>query len=159
MRALWLMPLLIAAVLQAQAPQPNGAGLEPGALPDRWATAKPALHGNAGYLRSRVQPQLLMLRQTPCTDYEKPFIYLIFDRKRRCCGIPVRAMRSRGSGRPPHRPVGESEQSRRHSAHRYTFASSQRSRRRRPAVTDRPDTTFVKPDLGSLKAFSAFKTA
>jgi hydroxyacylglutathione hydrolase len=158
MRAIWLTPLLIAAVLQAQAPQPNGAGLEPGVLPDRWPTANPRCMEMQEYYVHEYNPNFFMLRQTPCTDYEKPFIFVIF-------GSDKALLWDTGSRNALTREAADRLIARWlkvnnragipliviHSHHHSDHVAGD------PQFMDRPDTTFVKPDLASLKAFFGFQ--
>ena len=74
----WLALFLLAAISWAQAPQPDGAGLEPGVLPDLWPTASPRCMEMEEFCVHEYNPNFYMLRQSPCTDYEKLFIYVIF---------------------------------------------------------------------------------
>jgi len=95
MTSSWLALFLLATISWAQAPQPDGAGLEPGVLPDRWLTASPRCMEMEEFYVHEYNPNFYMLRQSPCTDYEKPFIYVIFGSER-SCGTPGRATPARG---------------------------------------------------------------
>ena len=64
---------------RAQAPQPDGAGLERGTLPASWAEPPDACATRQSDFRlHEYNPDLYILRQSGCTNYEKPFLYLIF---------------------------------------------------------------------------------
>lgn len=76
---LWLPLLLVSAVLaQAQFPQPDGGGLEPGTLPAAWNTGGPKCMEVPEWQVHEYNPNLFILRQSGCTDYEMPFLYLFF---------------------------------------------------------------------------------
>ena len=78
----------IAAVLCAgtplggQAPEPNGAGLEHGTLPLRWITGGPDCSSVPKWQVHAYNPDLYILRESGCTNYEKPFLYLFFGYER-----------------------------------------------------------------------------
>ena len=74
--ALWLFSASAAA---GQAPQPDGAGLERGTLPESWAESPDACATRQSDFRlHEYNPDFYILRQSGCTNYEKPFLYLIF---------------------------------------------------------------------------------
>jgi hydroxyacylglutathione hydrolase len=85
-----MRPLLVAAALglataaraQAQAPQPDGAGLERGVLPPTWAESSAACEGRPEFRLHEYNADFFILRQSGCTNYEKPFLYLIFGANR-----------------------------------------------------------------------------
>lgn len=62
----------------AQFPEPNGGSVERGVLPDHWATGGPKCMEMPEWQVHEYNPNLYLLRQSGCTDYEKPFIFLIF---------------------------------------------------------------------------------
>ena len=63
----------------AQAPQPDGAGLERGTLPASWAESPDVCATRQSDFRlHEYNPDFYILRQSGCTNYEKPFLYLIF---------------------------------------------------------------------------------
>jgi glyoxylase-like metal-dependent hydrolase (beta-lactamase superfamily II) len=65
--------------LAAQAPQPDGAGLERGVLPTSWAESADACATRKSDFRlHEYNAELYILKQSGCTNYEKPFLYLIF---------------------------------------------------------------------------------
>jgi glyoxylase-like metal-dependent hydrolase (beta-lactamase superfamily II) len=72
--AAWLGALLI----NAQAPQPDGAGIEPGTLPARWQTGGPKCMEVPEWQVHEYNEDLYILRESGCVHYEKPFLYLIF---------------------------------------------------------------------------------
>jgi len=69
---------LIASTTVAQFPQPNGGGLERGTLPAKWMSQQPKCMEIPEWQVHEYNPDFYILRQSPCTDYEKPFIFLIF---------------------------------------------------------------------------------
>ena len=71
--SLALPPLLV-----AQSPEPDGAGLEHGVLPDSWAETSTSCEGRPEFRLHEYNANLFILRQSGCTNYEKPFLYLIF---------------------------------------------------------------------------------
>jgi hydroxyacylglutathione hydrolase len=81
-RPLAVITLALAASgqsLAAQAPQPDGAGLERGVLPTIWSESPDACATRKGDFRlHEYNAELYILRQSGCTNYEKPFLYLIF---------------------------------------------------------------------------------
>jgi hydroxyacylglutathione hydrolase len=61
-----------------QAPQPNGGGVIAGVLPDRWTPSGPDCPPDPQFQVHEYNPDLVILRESGCTNYEKPFLYLIF---------------------------------------------------------------------------------
>jgi glyoxylase-like metal-dependent hydrolase (beta-lactamase superfamily II) len=70
------------ADLRAQFPQPDGGGLRAGTLPLTWATGGPDCLEMPEWQIHEYNPDLFILRQSGCTDYEKPFVYLFFGKQR-----------------------------------------------------------------------------
>jgi glyoxylase-like metal-dependent hydrolase (beta-lactamase superfamily II) len=71
--------LFAASTAVSQAPQPDGAGLERGTLPASWAESAEACASRQSDFRlHEYNPDFYILRQSGCTNYEKPFLYLIF---------------------------------------------------------------------------------
>lgn len=78
---LWLPLLLVSAVMaHAQFPQPDGGDLQPGTLPAVWNTGGPKCMEMPEWQIHEYNPNLFILRQSGCTDYEMPFLYLFFGR-------------------------------------------------------------------------------
>lgn len=75
-----ILGVLLAAApfLSAQAPEPDGAGVEVGTLPAKWATGGPNCLELPAWQIHEYNADLYILRQSGCTHYEKPFLYLIF---------------------------------------------------------------------------------
>jgi glyoxylase-like metal-dependent hydrolase (beta-lactamase superfamily II) len=68
-----------ASALAAQAPQPDGAGLERGTLAESWAeSAEGCATRQSDFRLHEYNGDFYILRQSGCTNYEKPFLYLIF---------------------------------------------------------------------------------
>ncbi len=70
--------ILAASVVIAQAPQPDGAGVTRGVLPDRWQVSGPECPPDPHFQVHEYNPDLVILRESGCSNYEKPFLYLIF---------------------------------------------------------------------------------
>ena len=64
-----------AAALAAQVP-------ETGTLPDRWPAGGPNCMEMQEFYIHAYNPNFYILRQSGCSDYEKPFLYLIFGSER-----------------------------------------------------------------------------
>jgi hydroxyacylglutathione hydrolase len=62
----------------AQLPQPNGGNFERGTLPERWMTGGPKCMEMPEWQVHEYNPRLFILRQSGCSDFEKPFVYLLF---------------------------------------------------------------------------------
>ena len=74
-----LATALLASPVAAQAPQPDGAGLERGTLPESWAESpEGCATRQADFRVHEYDADFYILRQSGCTNYEKPFLYLIF---------------------------------------------------------------------------------
>lgn len=82
MRTQWLWALTMTAGLWAQAPRPAGSGLEAGVLPAKWTSGGPHCMEAQEFQIHQYNPDFYILRQSGCTDYEKPFLYLIFGREK-----------------------------------------------------------------------------
>jgi glyoxylase-like metal-dependent hydrolase (beta-lactamase superfamily II) len=63
-------------------PEPDGAGIRPGALPDEWLVGGPNCMEVPEFQVHEYNPDLFILRQSGCSHYEKPFLYLIFGKER-----------------------------------------------------------------------------
>ena len=69
----FLPPLLLASLAFA---------VEPGTLPKAWITGGPNCLEVPDWQVHEYNPALYILRESGCTNYEKPFLYLIFGRDR-----------------------------------------------------------------------------
>lgn len=67
-------------MILAQAPQPDGAGIERGVLPRSWPTGGPKCVEQPDWRVHEYNPDFYILRESGCVHYEKPFLYLIFGR-------------------------------------------------------------------------------
>lgn len=79
--ALWALVALAwcgALFLPGQAPQPDGAGVVPGALPRAWPTGGPRCMELPEWRVHEYNEDFYILRESGCVHYEKPFLYLIF---------------------------------------------------------------------------------
>lgn len=142
---------LFAGALSAQT-------LEKGTLPEHWPTGGPNCMEMQEYYIHAYNPNFYILRQSGCTDYEKPFLYLIFGADRAMLwDTGSRNSRVRESvDRLIERWLRENRRasiplvvvhSHKHGDH--IWGDSQ--------FADRPDTTLVKPDLAAVKTFFGFQ--
>jgi glyoxylase-like metal-dependent hydrolase (beta-lactamase superfamily II) len=65
-----------------QAPQPDGAGLQRGVLPGHWITGGPDCAVVPKWQVHAYNPDFFIIRESGCTNYEKPFLYLFFGSER-----------------------------------------------------------------------------
>lgn len=70
--------LICAGLALAQAPQPDGAGVRLGTLPARWITGGPQCIEVPDWQIHQYNEDFFILRESGCTNYEKPFLYLLF---------------------------------------------------------------------------------
>ncbi len=73
---------LCIGIAAGQAPEPNGAGLERGVFPTQWITGGPDCSVAPQWQVHAYNPDLYIIRESGCTNYEKPFLYLFFGRDR-----------------------------------------------------------------------------
>jgi hydroxyacylglutathione hydrolase len=73
-----MIGVFAAGACRAQLPDPNGGTIERGVLPDRWLTGGPKCMELPEWQVHEYNPDLYLLRQSGCTYFEKPFIFLIF---------------------------------------------------------------------------------
>src|SRR6202166_2186041 len=66
----------------AQLPQPDGGAIERGVLPSQWFSQGPKCMEIPEWQVHEYNPNLYILRQSPCTDFEKPFIFLFFGKNK-----------------------------------------------------------------------------
>lgn len=76
-----MISLILLACL-AQAPQPDGAGLEAGRLPREWSTGGPRCMESPDFFVHEYNANLFILRESGCSNYEKPFLFLVFGQDR-----------------------------------------------------------------------------
>jgi glyoxylase-like metal-dependent hydrolase (beta-lactamase superfamily II) len=66
----WLSAVAIAATVTA--------GVVPGVLPDRWNVSGPQCPPDPKFQVHEYHADLIILRESGCSNYEKPFLYLLF---------------------------------------------------------------------------------
>jgi hydroxyacylglutathione hydrolase len=71
---------LLVIDIVAQAPQPNGAGVRAGTLPMQWQPSGPQCPAKPAFQVHPYNEDLFILRESGCSNYEKPFLYLLFGR-------------------------------------------------------------------------------
>jgi glyoxylase-like metal-dependent hydrolase (beta-lactamase superfamily II) len=65
-----------------QAPQPDGAGVKPGTLPKAWLLGGPKCVEVPEFQVHEYNEDLYILRQSGCSNFEKPFLFLLFGKDR-----------------------------------------------------------------------------
>jgi hydroxyacylglutathione hydrolase len=85
----WIVILFVAALclatakgVLAQAAQPDGGGVRSGVLPDRWQVSGPDCPADPKFQVHQYNEDLYILRESGCSNYEKPFLYLLFGREK-----------------------------------------------------------------------------
>lgn len=83
-RALFALTVLAACSrhLNAQAANPDGGGVRQGVLPTAWRVSGPQCTGPAQFQVHEYNPDLIILRESGCSNYEKPFLFLLFGQER-----------------------------------------------------------------------------
>ncbi len=83
-RPISILISLFAACIQvyAQAPQPNGGGVSTGALPRTWQVSGPQCGENSHFQIHQYNPDFYIFRESGCSNYEKPFLYLLFGKEK-----------------------------------------------------------------------------
>jgi hydroxyacylglutathione hydrolase len=151
MRCILVLLFLTASTIFAQTP-------EPGTLPEHWPTGGPQCMEMQEFYIHQYNPNFYILRQSGCTDYEKPFLYLIFGsdkamlwdtgsrnaRVREAIDRLIDRWLKANSRASIPLVVVHSHKHGDHIAGDKQFA-------------DRPDTVIVKPDLTSVIAFFGFQ--
>ncbi|MBI4907359.1 MAG: MBL fold metallo-hydrolase [Acidobacteria bacterium] len=74
--------LALAGVLWNQQVYPPGEGVQLGRLPHRWITGGPRCMEVPDWQVHEYNPDFYILRQSGCTHFEKPFLYLIFGKEK-----------------------------------------------------------------------------
>lgn len=98
-RAVRLIALtLVVYALLAQLPQPDGGPVEGGVLPARWITGGPKCMEVPDWQVQEYNQDFYILRESGCTHYEKPFLYLIF-------GKDKALLEDTGAGQPEVRSI------------------------------------------------------
>lgn len=80
MRFALVVLISISTIVAAQAPQPDGGGVVRGVLPDRWEISGPDCPPDPHFQVHEYNADLVILRESGCSNYEKPFLFLIFGR-------------------------------------------------------------------------------
>jgi hydroxyacylglutathione hydrolase len=62
----------------ARASEPDGAGVRQGILPRSWQASGPACQDTPKFQVEAYNDDLYILRESGCSNYEKPFLYLLF---------------------------------------------------------------------------------
>jgi hydroxyacylglutathione hydrolase len=62
----------------AQVPEPNGAGVRAGVLPRSWLSSGPRCPDKPEFQVHEYNEDFYILRESGCSNYEKPFLYLLF---------------------------------------------------------------------------------
>jgi hydroxyacylglutathione hydrolase len=65
-------------ITYTQAAAPDGGNVRAGTLPAAWNTGGPKCMEMPEWQVHEYNPDLYFLRQSGCTDYEKPFVFLLF---------------------------------------------------------------------------------
>ena len=73
-----LLLLSLPVVSRAQAAQPDGAGVRQGVLPKAWLPGGPKCIEMPEFQIHEYNEDFYILRQSGCSNYEKPFLYLLF---------------------------------------------------------------------------------
>lgn len=73
---------LCAGVVLGQVHEPDGAGLERGTIPAQWITGGPDCSTIPKWQVHAYNSDLYILRESGCTNYEKPFLYLFLGKDR-----------------------------------------------------------------------------
>ncbi|MBI1356386.1 MAG: MBL fold metallo-hydrolase [Acidobacteria bacterium] len=82
-QALTLLAMVgLTLAVMAQAPEPDGAGVRPGVLPEKWLVGGPNCMEVPEFQVHEYNPDFYILRQSGCSHYEKPFLYLLFGQDR-----------------------------------------------------------------------------
>jgi glyoxylase-like metal-dependent hydrolase (beta-lactamase superfamily II) len=85
----WIVIVFVAALclataecVLAQAAQPDGGGVRSGVLPDRWRVSGPDCPADPKFQVHQYNEDLYILRESGCSNYEKPFLYLLFGKEK-----------------------------------------------------------------------------
>jgi hydroxyacylglutathione hydrolase len=79
--ASFILSLILCLPVFAQN-MPPGEGIVTGSLPQRWLSQGSECMEIPEWQVHEYNPNLFILRQSPCSDYEKPFIFLFFGKDR-----------------------------------------------------------------------------
>ena len=83
-RPIGILVVVLATCCQfdAQAAQPNGGGVRAGVLPRSWQISGPECTASAEFQVHEYNQDLYILRESGCSNYEKPFLYLLFGKEK-----------------------------------------------------------------------------
>lgn len=74
--------LAVASGVFAQLPHPDGGPVRAGTLRERWPTGGPRCLEAPDFQAHEYNADFVIIRQSGCSHYEKPFLYLLFGRDR-----------------------------------------------------------------------------
>jgi glyoxylase-like metal-dependent hydrolase (beta-lactamase superfamily II) len=80
--AVLILALATCSYADAQASQPNGGGVRTGSLPRSWQVSGPECKENPQFQIHEYNPDLYIFRESGCSNYEKPFLYLLFGKEK-----------------------------------------------------------------------------
>jgi len=69
---------LAVQLVDAQTRLQDGGNIRPGSMPLTWDSGGPKCMALAEWQAHEYNPDLVILRQSGCTDYEQPFVFLLF---------------------------------------------------------------------------------
>ena len=78
----FLIGLLSVTAPNAQTLQPDGGNIRPGTIPVTWYSGGPKCMELPEWQAHEYNPDLYIMRQSGCTDYEQPFVFLLFGTQR-----------------------------------------------------------------------------
>ena len=70
--------LFLSVTIRAQTPQPDGGGIRPGILLKTWLLGGPKCVEIPEFQVHEYNEDFYILRQSGCSNFEKPFLYLLF---------------------------------------------------------------------------------
>jgi glyoxylase-like metal-dependent hydrolase (beta-lactamase superfamily II) len=73
---------LVPGPVGAQVPEPDGAGVRSGVLPRSWQASGPECPAHPAFQVHAYNDDFYILRESGCSNYEKPFLYLLFGTRR-----------------------------------------------------------------------------
>src|SRR5262245_21454314 len=76
--------LFLPDVTRSQAPQPDGAGIRPGALPKSWLLGGPKCLKIPEFKVHDINEDFYILSQSGCSNNKNPFLYLLFGKDKPC---------------------------------------------------------------------------
>ena len=73
---------VLALTALGQAREPDGGGVRPGVLPEKWIAGGPKCMEVDEFQVHEYNSDFFILRQSGCSHYEKPFLFLLFGAER-----------------------------------------------------------------------------